>query len=103
MELKLCSVGSLVVVVWVFLFFKQKTAYEVRISDWCSDVCSSDLTIGRLTIRYFLFLSAITAVNAQSIRIMRLTSARLTATLERRKRTNQEQIGRASCRERVCR
>src|SRR3546814_8739860 len=25
------------------LFFKQKTAYEVRISDWSSDVCSSDL------------------------------------------------------------
>src|SRR3546814_4223772 len=30
---------------WVsrFLFFKQKTAYEMRISDWSSDVCSSDL------------------------------------------------------------
>src|SRR3546814_1898633 len=27
----------------VFLFFKQKTAYEVRISGWSSDVCSSDL------------------------------------------------------------
>src|SRR3546814_12693178 len=31
-----------------FFFFKQKTAYEMRISDWSSDVCSSDLT-------YFLF------------------------------------------------
>src|SRR3546814_4220669 len=31
----------------VFFFFKQKTAYEMRISDWSSDVCSSDLrTIG---------------------------------------------------------
>src|SRR3546814_9723579 len=28
----------------LFFFFKQKTAYEVRISDWSSDVCSSDLT-----------------------------------------------------------
>src|SRR3546814_3515539 len=28
-----------------FFFFKQKTAYEMRISDWSSDVCSSDLTI----------------------------------------------------------
>src|SRR3546814_1809260 len=28
--------------VW-FFFFKQKTAYEMRISDWSSDVCSSDL------------------------------------------------------------
>src|SRR3546814_4320957 len=27
----------------VFFFFKQKTAYDVRISDWSSDVCSSDL------------------------------------------------------------
>src|SRR3546814_18691711 len=33
-----------VVVVWFFFFFKQKTAYEMRISDWSSDVCSSDLT-----------------------------------------------------------
>src|SRR3546814_15997546 len=30
----------------MFFFFKQKTAYEMRISDWSSDVCSSDL-IGR--------------------------------------------------------
>src|SRR3546814_6202145 len=28
---------------WFFVFFKQKTAYEMRISDWSSDVCSSDL------------------------------------------------------------
>src|SRR3546814_1667992 len=31
------------VVFVVFVFFKQKTAYEMRISDWSSDVCSSDL------------------------------------------------------------
>src|SRR3546814_148563 len=30
-------------VVCIFFFFKQKTAYEMRISDWSSDVCSSDL------------------------------------------------------------
>src|SRR3546814_6357345 len=34
-------VGS--VFVFYFFFFKQKTAYEMRISDWSSDVCSSDL------------------------------------------------------------
>src|SRR3546814_17474231 len=28
---------------FMFFFFKQKTAYEMRISDWSSDVCSSDL------------------------------------------------------------
>src|SRR3546814_18049155 len=27
---------------WCFFFFKRKTAYEMRISDWSSDVCSSD-------------------------------------------------------------
>src|SRR3546814_3752456 len=43
-------VVSCVVFVWCvylrsvcFFFFKQKTAYEMRISDWSSDVCSSDL------------------------------------------------------------
>src|SRR3546814_6312159 len=29
---------------YLFFFFKQKTAYEMRISDWSSDVCSSDLS-----------------------------------------------------------
>src|SRR3546814_2833560 len=29
--------------VFLFFFFKQKTSYELRISDWSSDVCSSDL------------------------------------------------------------
>src|SRR3546814_7271218 len=35
----------------VFFFFKQKTAYEMRISDWSSDVCSSDLH-RRLALRF---------------------------------------------------
>src|SRR3546814_9914754 len=30
---------------WFVFFFKQKTAYEMRISDWSSDVCSSDLSL----------------------------------------------------------
>src|SRR3546814_14212861 len=33
-------------VLFLFFFFKQKTAYEMRISDWSSDVCSSDLADG---------------------------------------------------------
>src|SRR3546814_2860228 len=32
----------------MFFFFKQKTAYEMRISDWSSDVCSSDLIAGAM-------------------------------------------------------
>src|SRR3546814_4466168 len=40
------SSGSLcTIAVSFFFFFKQKTAYEMRISDWSSDVCSSDLTV----------------------------------------------------------
>src|SRR3546814_15481180 len=35
-----------IVVTVCFFFFKQKTAYEMRISDWSSDVCSSDLVLG---------------------------------------------------------
>src|SRR3546814_1943969 len=31
---------------YLFFFFKQKTAYDMRISDWSSDVCSSDLCAG---------------------------------------------------------
>src|SRR3546814_10580687 len=36
-------VGMCIVVYVCIFFFKQKTAYEMRISDWSSDVCSSDL------------------------------------------------------------
>src|SRR3546814_2528849 len=35
-----------------FFFFKQKTAYEMRISDWSSDVCSSDLELLSAMWRY---------------------------------------------------
>src|SRR3546814_6015502 len=35
----------------VFFFFKQKSAYEMRISDWSSDVCSSDLSIADIAAR----------------------------------------------------
>src|SRR3546814_8017775 len=34
----------------LFFFFKQKTAYEMRISDWSSDVCSSDLLLRKCVV-----------------------------------------------------
>src|SRR3546814_2458783 len=40
---RLVLISSVCLVVILFFFFKQKTAYELRISDWSSDVCSSDL------------------------------------------------------------
>src|SRR3546814_3494625 len=39
-------------VITVFFFCKQKTAYEMRISDWSSDVCSSDLVFALAYIRH---------------------------------------------------
>src|SRR3546814_3256438 len=42
---------SVVCCILVFCFFKQKTAYEMRISDWSSDVCSSDLPMHEVDLR----------------------------------------------------
>src|SRR3546814_1068487 len=38
-----CYYSLIIMHIFYFFFFKQKTAYEMRISDWSSDVCSSDL------------------------------------------------------------
>src|SRR3546814_8199392 len=46
---------------FAFFFFKQKTAYEMRISDWSSDVCSSDLH------RRFADIAAVADVHAARI------------------------------------
>src|SRR3546814_1426607 len=40
----------LCIILTYFFFFKQKTAYEMRISDWSSDVCSSDLVLQHLLV-----------------------------------------------------
>src|SRR3546814_1885284 len=45
-----------------FFFFKQKTAYEMRISDWSSDVCSSDLPVVTIMGLQFSFLRAGTII-----------------------------------------
>src|SRR3546814_1064893 len=44
----------MILFLFYLFFFKQKTAYDMRISDWSSDVCSSDLgIIGALFLRFF--------------------------------------------------
>src|SRR3546814_9083270 len=69
-----CLLLSCVCIV-VFFFFKQKTAYEMRSSDWSSDVCSSDLQRYRndspdwLEGRYLLPLPEDAAVDALKLRI----------------------------------
>src|SRR3546814_15120872 len=57
-----CSL--LLVCFFVFFFFKQKTAYEMRISDWSSDVCSSDLAKRAASLR----ASARTVLHAKARR-----------------------------------
>src|SRR3546814_6599189 len=61
----------------VFFFFKQKTAYEVRISDWSSDVCSSDLLAPRIGMIFAgrrngcglaLYLRRVTGIIAEGVR-----------------------------------
>src|SRR3546814_9029778 len=49
---------------FVFFFFKQKTAYEMRISDWSSDVCSSDLFVSFLCSIDVNFLAGLTDILA---------------------------------------
>src|SRR3546814_4204848 len=98
----------------VFCFFKQKTAYEMRISDWSSDVCSSDL---RLRARDVAILKGIEQHEHQPLVVAEVTAA-AAAHVDLARRADRDQrhdivrrpvsfghakeIGRASCRERVC-
>src|SRR3546814_4072344 len=55
-------------------FFKQKTAYEMRISDWSSDVCSSDLL--PLLLLFGLFLFFLNAMQGGGSRVMQFGKAK---------------------------
>src|SRR3546814_20931523 len=101
----------LVLISWCGFFFKQKTAYEMRISDWSSDVCSSDLAAlidgasrigvfwrimlplsmpGVITVAVLAF---VTSWNAYILTLLLLQDDMRTLPLG--------EVGRASCRERV--
>src|SRR3546814_1274473 len=96
----------------VLFFFKQKTAYEMRISDWSSDVCSSDLI---KMVPYKIAKAdngdAWVEVNGQKMAPPQISAE----ILKKMKKTAEDylgeavteavitvQIGRESCRERVC-
>src|SRR3546814_10090749 len=92
-----------VVLIFVFFFFKQKTAYEMRISDWSSDVCSSDLK-DSLAAQSGQAVLQIIAVEPDGKILGRIM---LGGDTEGRHdiaggKDAADQIGRASCRERVC-
>src|SRR3546814_9418960 len=57
-------------------FFKQKTAYEMRISDWSSDVCSSDLGEARSARRRSRRIGARTGESRQGVRLYPAHAAR---------------------------
>src|SRR3546814_2691207 len=100
-------------------FFKQKTAYEMRISDWSSDVCSSDLPMRTLWgsdwifdqsryvvyAIYFLQFQNLWWSVANLLPIRPLDGGNVTAELfglDSARRISIGEIGRASCRERGC-
>src|SRR3546814_4309519 len=95
-----------------FVFYKQKAAYEIRISDWSSDVCSSDLTV--LLFGYVLLVGWYFFVSDQQDSLTTLankenqlkqefsTKQAKSVNLEALQQQLDEKIGRASCRERGC-
>src|SRR3546814_4451640 len=96
--LSLLCYSLYIILSFIFLFFfKQKTAYEMRISDWSSDVCSSDLAGACDAIA--MHPAAIHPANDKVAPQTRLL-IRIDRYLRAAGATNQ--IGRASCRERVC-
>src|SRR3546814_4994479 len=93
-----------VVCACVLFFFKQKTAYEMHISDWSSDVCSSDLDSvvtqvqKELKERGYYDGSIDGKTNAKT----RAAAMRFQAGTGASSGDVQREIGRASCRERGC-
>src|SRR3546814_4483348 len=100
--------------VLVFFFFKQKTAYEMRISDWSSDVCSSDLPMSKrnyllagvavivLVLGVWWFAGSGTAPEPSLQPAEAGKAAPGILPVDRKQAARLGKIGRASCRERVC-
>src|SRR3546814_4168420 len=99
----------------MFFFFKQKTAYEMRISDWSSDVCSSDLLVEGYPWRVLeghtgkRYAYAMTREGGRYMhRIIAGTPKGMETDhincdgLDNRRVNLRVEIGRASCRDRVC-
>src|SRR3546814_3146758 len=91
----------------VFFFFKQKTAYEMRISDWSSDVCSSDLDFAQMpsTLPVADGRGALLRSEGREGRPAGHDAQARAQAAERQLaivEDDRAEIGRATCRERVC-
>src|SRR3546814_10703914 len=89
------SAVQLFVVFDFFFFFKQKTAYEMRIGDWSSDVCSSDQRLA---------LPRDGDIPRQEGHALghAIAAPQIAPVGHREAQIADREIGRASCRERVC-
>src|SRR3546814_1547115 len=104
------SLSWTMLVCYIFFFFKQKTAYEMRISDWSSDVCSSDLfesCRAHHSLLHFPCKSKLITVQCAGRRRGTYGEAaddpgRGSGDHRDRGGHGGGEIGRASCRERVC-
>src|SRR3546814_8964076 len=86
-----------------FFFFKQKTAYEVRISDWSSDVCSSDLSFETSCTPCWPRLPRLLEQLAKAEGEVRLRSEELTKARARSSRSEERRVGKecvSTCRSR---
>src|SRR3546814_5874715 len=98
---------------YLFFFFKQKTAYEMRISDWSSDVCSSDLVgsppdrrAQAVALRHGIDISCyrgrqVTAGDFRRFDHVFALDPENLRNLRRMRPSDGTEIGRAACRERV--
>src|SRR3546814_9724518 len=92
---------------FMFFFFKQKTAYEMRISDWSSDVCSSDLhRMADGTDRRDLGAAHLRDVQRLIVVVQDFHDGGAgngeMQVAGPHDQSRNDEIGRASCRERVC-
>src|SRR3546814_14556752 len=88
-------------------FFKQKTAYEMRISDWSSDVCSSDLTRSIMSRRLSQQPDRRKERGGERPELLAqllpdTAGGKYSGVADEEVALDEKQIGRASCRERVC-
>src|SRR3546814_5428216 len=102
--------------VFLFFFFKQKTAYEMRISDWSSDVCSYDLVMAAARKKKTASKAKRKATGKRKAAPKKKAAAKKSPARKKAagkrgatakpktpaKRKASAQIGRASCRDRVC-